>query len=77
MSWTDTLDNLISTAGDAYGSYQSSQTPPTFTPLAPGSYVGPNGTVITANSPITSPTSMFSLLLVAAVFVFAFMWLRK
>lgn len=76
MVFSDVLDNLISTSGSAFQSYESSQQ--SFTPLAPGTYVSPQGQVITANTPIaTSGMSILTLLIFGAIFVFAFMSLRK
>lgn len=76
MAFSDVLDNLISTSGEAFQAYQQNQNPPTL--LQPGTYYGPNGQVITANTPITSGNSgLLLLLVVVGVFLFAFMQLRK
>ena len=79
MSWSETLQDLVSTAGTAYQSYQSSQAG--YTPLAPNTYIGPNGQVVTTNTPLGATTSTTTTLLLlgvlALVFFFAFTALRK
>ena len=76
--WSSVLQDLISTAGSAYNSY-SSQGPSGFSPLVPGTYVNPQGQVITANAPISTSTMSTLLVLgvLAAIFFFAFNMLRK
>lgn len=79
-TFTDVLENLVTTAGASYQSYQSTQRGYTQLPGQPGTFVGPQGQIITATplgATTTTSTTFLLLGVLVLVFFFAFFAIRK